>query len=100
MNRLLSDVARWVGAALLETIKTETTTTQGRANLVIFAFLFLAFIIVFAAPTVIVEIIRLILDREPNHVGVWSTLLAFLAVCAVGLASVWMLKTEAFSGWN
>ena len=100
MNRLLAAIGRWAGAALWETIKAETTSAPGRANLVVFVFLLLAFVVVFAAPAAIVEITRLILDREPDRVGTWSTLLAFVAVCAVGLGSVWMLTTGAFSDRN
>ena len=97
MNRLLRGLVRWIGFAFTATILAETMSTQGKANLGICGLLLVAFVLIFAGPGVIAEIVRLILDREPDHVGSWSRLIAFVVVASVGLGSVWMLGTDAFS---
>ena len=97
MNRLLRGLIRWIGFAFTPTILAETASTQGKANLGVFGLLLVAFLIIFAGPGVVVEIVRLILDREPDHVGNWSRLIAFVVLAAAGVSSVWMLGTDAFS---
>lgn len=98
MNRLLRGIVRWIGFAFTATILAETMSTQGKANLGVFGLLFVAFVLIFAGPGVLVEIVRLFLDREPDPVGNWSRLIAFAVLAAAGVGSVWMLGTDAFSG--
>ena len=97
MSRLLRGLIRWIGFAFTATILAETMSTQGKVNLGVFGLLLVAFLLIFAGPGVVVEIVRLVLDREPDHVGNWSRLIAFAVVASVGLGSVWMLGTDAFS---
>ena len=97
MNRLLRGLIRWIGFAFTATILAETMSTQGKVNLGVFGLLLVAFLLIFAGPGIVAEIVRLILDREPDHVGNWSRLIAFAVVASVGLGSVWMLGTDAFS---
>ena len=97
MNRLLRGLVRWIGFAFTATILAETMSTQGKVNLGVFGLLLVAFILIFAGPGIVVEIVRLVLDREPDHVGNWSRLIAFVALAAAGVSSVWMLGTAAFS---
>lgn len=98
MSRLLHGLVHWIGFAFTATILAETMSTQGKVNLGIFGLLLVAFLLIFAGPGIVVEIVRLILDREPDHAGNWSRLIAFAVVASVGLGSIWMLGTDAFSG--
>ena len=98
MNRLLLAFIRWIRSAFIAIVAAETMSTQGKANLGVLVLLTVSFVLIFAGPGIVVEVVRLVLDREPDAVGIWSRLIAFIVLSAVGLGSIWMLKTEAFSG--
>lgn len=78
-------------------VVSETTSGLGRANLVVFGLLLAAYVLVFAGPGVIAEVINLLFDRQPDPASTWSRLLGLLTVAATGLGSLWILRTEAFT---
>lgn len=92
MSRPLRVFLRWLGLALAEVVLAETTSTLGKLNLLLSGLVFIAFLVIFAGPGLAAEVVRLALDREPDHVSTISTLIAFLAVVLGFYACVWMLR--------